>query len=115
MEFSRDIFICYGYIGEKIMKKIKNYLLLLAFIISLVCGLFAVNSTEVFAESSYLPVERYTESDNLLKEDGTESSKTIRSFAAEVKAGKSIYYPELAEVIPRQYLESQDENATFAY
>ena len=97
------------------MKKVKNYLLLLAFIISLVCGLFAVNSTEVFAESSYLPVERYTESDNLLKEDGTESSKTIRSFAAEVKAGKSKYYPELTEVIPRQYLESQEQYATFTY
>lgn len=81
-------------------------------------GLFSLGETpRVYAEgnTNYFTVEEYTDYDELLRSDGTSSDKDIQTFAREVKEGKSIYYPELAEVIPRQYLESQDENAIFAY
>ena len=100
------------------MKKRKIILMSLAVAIAILCGFFSVNQLsdlKVYAKSNVFSVEQYTDSDYLLKADGSLSSKNIERFAEEVKAGKSTYYPELAEVIPRQYLESQDENATFAY
>ena len=100
------------------MKKRKIILMSLAVTIAILCGFFSVNQLsdlKVYAKSNVLSVEQYTDSDYLLKADGSQSSKTIIDFTAEVKAGKSTYYPELTEVIPRQYLESQDENTTFAY
>ncbi len=36
--------------------------------------------------TEYFSAEQYTESDKLLNFDGTEDDKTIREFAAEVKA-----------------------------
>lgn len=102
------------------MKKFKTLAISL-FVSIMLCfsvGLFSLAKTSrVYAEgnNNYFTVEEYTNSDKLLRSDGTSSLKDILEFAEEVKAGKSTYYPELAEVIPRQYLESQDENAIFAY
>ena len=101
------------------MKRVRNYFILIIIIISTFCLFIAYKTRSlntVFADDSYLSVEQYTESDNLLKEDGTESLKAIQKFAEEVQAGQyNACYPELAEVIPRQYLESQEKKATFAY
>lgn len=101
------------------MKRVRNYFILIMIIISTFCLFIAYKTRSlntVFADDSYLSVEQYTESDNLLKEDGTESLKAIQKFAEEVQAGQyNACYPELAEVIPRQYLESQEKKATFAY
>lgn len=101
------------------MKRVRNYFILIMIIISTFCLFIAYKTRSlntVFADDSYSSVEQYTESDNLLKEDGTESLKAIQKFAEEVQAGQyNACYPELAEVIPRQYLESQEKKATFAY
>lgn len=102
------------------MRKIKilTISLCVSIMLCLSIGLFSLGETpRVYAEgnTNYFTVEEYTDYDELLRSDGTSSDKDIQTFAREVKEGKSIYYPELAEVIPRQYLESQDENATFAY
>ena len=101
------------------MKRVRNYFILIIIIISTFCLFIAYKTRSlntVFADDSYLSVEQYTESDSLLKKDGTESLKTIKKFTDEVKAGQyNACYPELAEVIPRQYLETQEKKATFAY
>lgn len=102
------------------MKKFKSLAISLCVSIMLCfsVGLFSlVKTSRVYAEgnNNYFTVEEYTNSDKLFRSDGTSSLKDILEFAEEVKAGKSTYYPELAEVIPRQYLESQKKNATFAY
>ena len=87
-------------------------LLLLLFAGSLVPG-YAKNHVSA---ASYFSAERYTESDNLLQSDGTESDKTIRAFAKEVKsASANTYFPELTQVIPREYFETTAKNATFQY
>lgn len=87
-------------------------LLLLLFAGSLVPG-YAKNHVSA---ASYFSAERYTESDNLLQSDGTESDKTIRAFAKEVKtASANTYFPELAQVIPREYQESAVANNTFQF
>lgn len=83
-----------------------------------VCGVSSIEricNTKVHAEGSIFPVEQYTDDDYLLMADGKKSTKNILDFASEVKGDKYTYYPELAEVIPRQYLESQEKKATFAY
>ncbi len=101
------------------MKRVRNYFILIMIIISTFCLFIAYKTRSlntVFADDSYLSVEQYTERDSLLKKDGTESLKTIQKFAEEVRSGQyNACYPELAEVIPRQYLESQEKKATFAY
>lgn len=101
------------------MKRVRNYFILIMIIISTFCLFIAYKTRSlntVFADDSYMSVEQYTERDSLLKKDGTESLKTIQKFAEEVQAGQyNACYPELAEVIPRQYLESQEKKATFAY
>lgn len=82
-------------------------------------GYFSFGETSrVFAaeNENYFTAEEYTDNDELLRKDGTASNKDIQTFANEVKAGyDNMYYPELAEVIPRQYLESQEKNAIFAF
>ena len=83
-----------------------------------VCGVSSIEricNTKVHAEGNIFPVEQYTDDNYLLMADGKQSTKSILDFAAEVKEDKYTYYPELAEVIPRQYLESQEKKATFAY
>lgn len=101
------------------MKRVRNYFILIMIIISTFCLFIAYKTRSlntVFADDSYMSVEQYTERDSLLKKDGTESLKTIQKFAEEVQSGQyNACYPELAEVIPRQYLESQEKKATFAY
>lgn len=100
------------------MKKNKKNLTIIASIIAILSCFFFVGripTSKVYAIGNEFSVEQYTDDDFLLKADGTPSVKDISTFAEEVKSGKNTYYPELAEVIPRQYLESQDENATFAY
>ena len=83
-----------------------------------VCGVSSIEricNTKVHAEGNIFPVEQYTDDDYLLMAEGKQSTKSILDFASEVKENKYTYYPELAEVIPRQYLESQEKKATFAY
>ena len=81
------------------MKRVRNYFILIMIIISTFCLFIAYKTRSlntVFADDSYL--------------------KAIQKFAEEVQAGQyNACYPELAEVIPRQYLESQEKKATFAY
>lgn len=68
-------------------------------------------SVMALAEIGNLSVEEYTNSDMLIKENGQLSSKNIIAFSSEVKAAAiSTSFPELAEVIPRQYLESTESN-----
>ena len=103
------------------MKKNKFFIILLHVCVMLwfFIGYFSFGETsKVFAaeNGNYFTAEEYTNSDRLLLADGPTSGKNIKTFANEVKAGyDDMYYPELAEVIPRQYLESQEKNAIFAY
>lgn len=102
------------------MKNFKSLIISLCVSVTLCfsVGFFSLGETSrVYADENgnYFTAEDYTNSDKLLLGDGTTSAKNIQTFANEVKAGKNTYYPELAEVIPRQYLESQEKNATFAY
>lgn len=96
----------------------KKFFIALAVVFMFVCGVSSIEricNTKVHAEGSIFPVEQYTDDDYLLMADGKKSTKNILDFASEVKGDKYTYYPELAEVIPRQYLESQEKKATFAY
>lgn len=66
--------------------------------------------------NNILSVENYTESDKLLQEDGVLSSKNIQVFATEIKAADTTYdCSEITQVIPKQYMESTEENATYHY
>lgn len=96
----------------------KKFFIALAVVFMFVCGVSSIEricNTKVHAEGNIFPVEQYTYDDYLLMADGKQSTKSILDFASEVKENKYTYYPELAEVIPRQYLESQEKKATFAY
>lgn len=96
----------------------KKFFIALAVVFMFVCGVSSIEricNTKVHAEESIFPVEQYTDDDYLLMANGKQSTKNIFEFALEVKGDKYTYYPELAEVIPRQYLESQEKKATFAY
>lgn len=96
----------------------KKFFIALAVVFMFVCGVSSIEricNTKVHAEGNIFSVEQYTDDDYLLMADGKQSTKSILDFASEVKENKYTYYPELAEVIPRQYLESSEENATFSY
>lgn len=102
------------------MLKHKKILLsaLLALILALSAALFVgITGKSAFAETkAYYSAEEYTNSDDLLKEDGTLSDRNINIFADEVKAasnGKA--FAELAQVIPLEYLESSQTNAVYHY
>lgn len=73
----------------------------------------------VYAATSYpyYTAEQYTNSDYLLFDNGTESLvRQISDFSSDVKAASvGTSFPELAQVIPRQYLESTQQNAVFQY
>ena len=102
------------------MKNVFKRLVVALSIIIVFCCIMGISSftmpTIAYAEEISLSIDDYTDSDSLIKADGSPSDQTIRSFAKEVKNAKAnTSFPELAEVIPRQYLESQKENATFAY
>lgn len=96
----------------------KKFFIALAVVFMFVSGVSSIEricNTKVHAEGNIFPVEQYTDDDYLLMADGKQSTKSILDFASEVKENKYTDYPELAEVIPRQYLESQEKKATFAY
>ena len=77
---------------------------------------FTTNTTAYADSKTYFSNEEYTESDRLLNSDGSTSVKTIGTFSNEVKAASiGTAFPELAQVIPRQYLESTQQNAVFQY
>lgn len=73
--------------------------------------------TKVLALTSEYPTEeQYTESDKLLKVDGSVSAKTIQNFADEVRErGTDWQFDDLAEVIPAQYLNAPVPMATYQY
>ena len=106
------------------MQRIKNWSFVLVIIFVTLFGIVlftnGYSNSKVLAESEnesniYSP-EQYTDDDFLLKSDGKPSLKTIDDFASEVREGKEgDYFPELAELIPRQYLETSTGKATFAY
>lgn len=100
------------------MRKIKDFLVVFTIISTIIFGAISiegVSNSMVSAADDILSVEQYTDSDFLLESDGKHSTKKIKDFALEVKNGKEgDYFPELAEVIPRQYLESDADNATLA-
>lgn len=90
-------------------------ILLIGMILSLLIGFFP-KFVKVRAETNYYSAEQYTESDQLLQPDGTEAKRDIQEFADDVKqAGINRSFPELAQVVPRQYLETTEQNAEFAY
>ncbi len=100
-------------------KRNKNLLIGLSAILFLGITFIGLipNTTRASAERTYFSDELYTQSDQLLKANGEENQeKNIADFAEEVKAAPdNTLFPELAEVIPLQYLESAEENAVFSY
>lgn len=86
------------------MIRMKKILLPFLFTIAIVCGVFIgfANNSIALAATVYFSDDKYTESDNLLNRDGSESYLTIQEFALDVKAASSgTSFPELAQVIPR--------------
>lgn len=102
---------------KKLIKLIVTIpLFMVIFVVGKFINLKNANGNSIYAQILNFSPEKYTESDNLLKSDGTESSKDIRKFAKEVKsASDNTLFPELTEVIPVQYLYTTEENATFYY
>lgn len=103
------------------MKKTKKVILSLLVAMIILLSAFALmgftTNASVYADSkTYFSPEKYTESDALLNSDGSESYKNIQTFSNEVKAASiGTSFPELTQVIPRQYLESTQTNATYSY
>ena len=91
-------------------------ILLIGMIVLFLAGLFP-RPAEAHAEVNYFSAEQYTENDQLLQEDGSRSEyRDISNFAQDVKAGYvNQSFPELAQVVPLEYLETTEENAVFAY
>lgn len=79
-------------------------------------GMSALNVFAATAEEIVLTAGNYTDSDRLLKANGTLSDKKISDFASAVKiALDNASFPELTEIIPTEYLESTKTNDTFYY
>lgn len=99
--------------------KIKNVVTILLCAVTMITFalFYRTYAVDVVADTAnYLTVEQYTDTDKLLKADGTTRSKTIREFASEVKAAPNgTRFDELAEVIPAQYLNSTEPNAVYQY
>lgn len=104
---------------EFTMRKIKKILFCLAIVSIVLSGVVSINkisNSTVSAANNVFSVEQYTDSDYLLQADGKLSTRRIKDFISDVKNGEEgDYFPELAGVIPRQYLETTADNATFAY
>ena len=103
------------------MLKTRKWLLavsvaLVGMIVSLLISFFP-SIVEANAETIYYSAEKYTEDDGLLQDDGTHSYiRDIRDFATDVKSGNNGQsFPELAQVVPLEYLETTEENAEFSY
>lgn len=89
-------------------------LLLLVSSLLIMCPI--INHNAYATTKEYFSAERYTESDYLLKTDGTESTRTINNFADDVKSGKHRdIFQEFEQVVPLEYLEWQETYATFYY
>lgn len=103
------------------MSKTKKILLSLFVAMVMLLSAFALmgftTNVSAYADSkTYFSDEEYTESDRLLNSDGSTSLKTIGSFSDEVKSASiGTAFPELAQVIPRQYLETSETDAVFQY
>ena len=100
---------------SNIKKKFCTVLVAL-FAILMILGICLSLPTEVSAATTYFPDEKYTEDDHLLQSNGELSSRMIGDFAVDVKKsleGQS--FPELAQVVPLEYLETTEETAEFAY
>ena len=89
---------------------------LVGMIVSLLIGFFP-SIIEAKAEMKYFSAEQYTESNQLLLPNGTPSpNRSIKNFATDVKSGyNGQSFPELAQVVPLEYLESTETNAEFSY
>ena len=102
------------------MKTIRNSIVIMLCIVCLlfsVCVIMKFTTTPASASTSNnFTAEDYTLDDRLLKEDGTLSTKNITNFSNEVKSASfGTAFPELSQVIPRQYLETSETNAVFQY
>lgn len=81
-----------------------------------VFGSFKVNNVFASENYHYFTDEEYTQSDKLLLDNGIESTKYIKDFSKEVKnLANGQACPEITQVIPRQYMESTEQNAVFRY
>lgn len=59
------------------------------------------------ATNEYYSAEEYTQDDHILNADGSLSDKTIFTFADEVHTAEmAAFIPDLARVVPLQYLEN---------
>lgn len=103
------------------MIKTKKWLLavsiaLVGMIVSLLISFFP-SIVEAKAETKYFSAEQYTEDDGLLQEDGSHSlTRRIKDFAEDVKSGyNGQAFPELAQVVPLEYLETTEDDAEFSY
>ena len=107
------------------MRKINRNSLLFSVlslvVIILLCGILCFNKSEITIAKAdtqiYYSDADYTDSDYLLLDNGSESlTRKITHFASDVKAASSgTSFPELAQVIPRQYLETSTTNDEFYY
>lgn len=89
---------------------------LVGMIVSLLISFFP-SIVEAKAETKYFSAEQYTESDKLLLPDGTPSpNRSIKNFAMDVKSGyNGQSFPELAQAVPLEYLETTEDDAEFSY
>ena len=96
------------------MSKTKKFLLTFLITITIILSSlalmgFAVNVSAYADSKIYFSNEEYTCSNYLLKPDGTRSDKHIQDFSAEVKAAsEGTPFPELPQVIPQEYLDSDE-------
>ncbi len=100
------------------MSKIKRFSLsIFVLVLSLCCiaTLFEVffrkPSIEAHAAEIIFSDADYTNEDKLLLSNGTTSNKVIQTFAEEViEAKDGTYFPELDQVLPKDFLESSVNN-----
>lgn len=102
------------------MNRVKKWTSITAALFLMVVSIlivgFNLKPINANAQIRNFTVEEYTNDDRLLKSDGQLSVRTIRNFANDVNAGYSGQeFPELAQVVPLEYLESTENTATFAY
>ena len=100
--------------SKKILIALLSAILFICIFIT-TTGFVRVNAANAFLDVSFSP-EEYTVNDALLLPDGSDSDKDIKDFSDEVKAASlGMSFPELTQVIPTEYLESQETNAVFKY
>ena len=98
------------------MRSVKYFIvgILICIATCLICVNKRFEKVEVQAETEtfYYTAQQYTENDILLGVDEPEVVKEIGDFADEVKnANSGTLFPEITQVIPRQYMESTETNA----